>query len=109
MKILLIVMLYTIIYANNIEGKHDKGLVYYKYIFQKELKYSGKDFTVKHTKKEWTQLFENNSDGFKKEFMGITPDLDKLLISKKFSTISPHIEAFATHYAKDSGQSPQCK
>lgn len=89
-------------------GSSDRGLTYYKYLFKSELGYNGSVFTAKYTAKEWKALFANDAKGFKKEFGGISPKLDALYKTEKFKKLLPHIEAFAIHYAKDSGYSPHC-
>ena len=110
MKKLLLIFLFMSVFVNaQYEGGSvDKGLTYYKYLFKKELNYNGSVFTAKFIAKEWENLFENNADGFKKEFSGATSKLDNLLNSEKFERIAPHIRAFAIHYSKDSGYSPHC-
>ena len=108
-KILLIsIIVCSSLYGQYDGGSYNKGLTYYKFLFKKELKYNGSVFTAKFTAKEWEELFENNASGFKKEFIGISTNLDKLLNNEKFERIAPHIKAFAINYAKDSGYSPHC-
>jgi hypothetical protein len=106
--ILILLILSCSLFGQYENGSFDKGLTYYKFLFKNELKYDGSVFTAKYTAKEWEELFSNNAEGFKKEFLGITPKLDSLLNSKKFEKIAPHIKAFAIHYSKDSGYSPHC-
>lgn len=104
----LLIFIYGSLFAEYANGSFDKGLTYYKYLLKNELNYDGSVFTAKHTAKEWEKLFENNADGFKKEFSGISTKLDSLLKSEKFEKLAPHIKAFVIHYAKDSGYSPHC-
>lgn len=102
------VLLGCFTYASATEGSKDKGLTYFKFLFKKELGYDGSVFTAKHTEAEWKELFKDDAKGFKKEFSGLTQNIDNLLKSDKFKIIAPHIEAFAIYYAKDSGYSPHC-
>lgn len=110
MKKVLIILIFmsSFVYGQYEDGSPDKGLTYYKFLLKKELKYNGSVFTAKFKAKEWHELFQNNAKGFKKEFRGITTNIDKLLDSEKFEKIAPHIKSFAMHYSKDSGYSPHC-
>ncbi len=107
-SLIILIFLSTFAYAQYDGGSEDKGLTYYKFLFKKELNYNGSVFTAKFKAQSWEKLFDNDAKEFKKEFSGITKKLDKLLNSKKFEKIAPHIKAFAIHYASDSGYSPHC-
>jgi len=107
-SLIVFIFVSSLLYGQYENGSYDKGLTYYKFLFKNELKYNGSVFTAKFKAKEWDKLFQNNAKGFKKEFGGITQKLDKLLNSKKFEKIAPHLKAFAIHYSQDSGYSPHC-
>ncbi len=109
-KIALITLVFmTQCLANELTGSPSKGMVYYKYLMKEQLGERGDTFSKRHTAAAWIELFDNNATLFKKEFSGLTPQLDTLLKSSKFVEIMPHLKAFVVHYAKDKKNHATCE
>lgn len=89
-------------------GDPDRGLTYYKFIILPMIDIKGNEFTIKHTKKEWKELFLDDAKLFKKKYSSLNMDFATFLESKKFKKISKDIESFFVYYAKDSDIKPQC-
>ncbi len=108
-KIVVLLVFTILCMANNTVGSYSKGKVYYKYLIKEKIDIRGDIFAKKHTSREWLALFENNASLFKKQFLGINPQLDELFESPKFLEIMPHLKAFVVHYAKDKKNHAQCE
>ncbi|WP_072681951.1 hypothetical protein [Arcobacter sp. LA11] len=108
MKYILITILSSILLFASSLGDVDKGHTYFRYIINPIINVKGDMFTIKHTKKEWEDLFSNNAQGFKSKYSTINDDFKKFLSSEKFDNIALDLKAFFIYYAKDSDIKPQC-
>ena len=85
-----------------------KGQKYYLKTFKSKFKMNGVKFATLHTQEEWIVLFENEGEGFKKEFSQAYPKSQKLLSNPKVWKKLQHVKDFAIKYASDSGNMPSC-
>lgn len=92
------------VYANDAV----KGQTYYLYILKDKLGYNGAVFAKQHTKAQWQSLFQNKAQGLKTVLIQENKQLESFLNSAKFEKISPYLQAFVQHYAKDVHRSPSC-
>jgi hypothetical protein len=59
------------------------------------------------TQSEWEEAFENDAKLFT-EWHKDTPKAMKLIESKKFKKLAPHLKDFLHYYGSDSGNVPSC-
>jgi len=85
-----------------------KGQKFYLKTFKSKFKMNGVKFATLHTQDEWAALFENEGEGFKKEFIEAYPKSEKLLSNPKVWKKLQHVKDFAIEYANDSGNVPSC-
>lgn len=85
-----------------------KGQTYYLYTLKDQLGYNGDVFAKKYTKAQWKELFANDAKTLKTILLAENEELKTFLYSKKFKKISPFIQAFVQHYAKDAESSASC-
>ena len=85
-----------------------KGQKAYLKALKGKFKMNGTKFAVMHTMEEWTELFEDEGEGFIEEFSALYPKASKFLKSKKAWKKLQHIRDFAIKYASDSGNVPSC-
>ena len=85
-----------------------KGQKYYLKTFKSKFKMNGVKFATLHTQEEWRALFENQGEGFIKEFSERYPKSQKLLNNPKTWKKLQHVRDFAIEYANDSGNVPSC-
>ena len=85
-----------------------KGQKFYLKTFKSKFNINGTKFAALHTQDEWTALFENEGEGFKKEFSERYPKSGKTLANPKVWKKLEHIRDFAIEYANDSGNVPSC-
>lgn len=106
-KLFILILLHFSLYASN-QGDPDKGLTYYKFIIRPMIDIKGNEFTIKHTKKEWEELFLNDAKSFKDKYKTLDSTFSNFLESAKFKKISADLKEFFIYYAKDSDIKPQC-
>ena len=85
-----------------------KGQKAYLKTFKSKFKMNGTKFAALHTQEEWTELFANEGEGFKKEFTNNYPKSKKTLEKKNIWKKLQHGKDFAIEYANDSGNVPSC-
>ncbi len=85
-----------------------KGQKHYLKTFKSKFKMNGVKFATLHTQDEWRELFENNGEGFIREFSERYPKAQKLLSNPKSWNKIQHVRDFAIEYANDSGNVPSC-
>lgn len=85
-----------------------KGQRHYLKSFKSKFKINGTKFAYLHTQDEWEVLFENEGEGFKKEFSVRYPKSRKTLANPKIWSKLQHVRDFAIEYANDSGNVPSC-
>ena len=85
-----------------------KGQKHYLKTFKSKFKLNGTKFAALHTQNEWTTLFENEGEGFKKEFSVNYPKSKKTLEKSNVWKKLQHVKDFAIEYASDSGKVPSC-
>jgi len=107
-KILLLGVLLGSIGSSALMADIKKGQKYYLKTFKSKFKMNGVKFATLHTQDEWKELFENEGEGFKKEFSQAYPKSQKLLSNPKVWKKLQHVKDFAIEYAKDSGNEPSC-
>jgi hypothetical protein len=105
MKSLLISLLLLVsVYADDII----KGQTYYLYTLKDKLGYNGAVFSKKYTKAQWKELFSNEAQELKILLSKENKELKPFLYSEKFNKISPFLQTFVQHYAKDAEHSASC-
>ena len=85
-----------------------KGQKLYLKTLKSKLKMNGTQFTTLHTVSEWEELFENEGEGFIKEFSERYPKSSKVLHKPNIWKKLQHIRDFAIEYGSDSGNVPSC-
>lgn len=85
-----------------------KGQKHYLKTFKSKFKLNGTKFAALHTQDEWTELFVNEGEGFKKEFIQTYPKSKKTLERPNIWKKLQHLKDFAIEYASDSGKVPTC-
>ncbi|PHR59002.1 MAG: hypothetical protein COA44_02310 [Arcobacter sp.] len=85
-----------------------KGQKDYLKTFKSKFKMNGTKFATLHTQEEWTKLFANEGEGFKREFIKNYPKSKKTLAKKNIWKKLQHVKDFAIEYANDSGNVPSC-
>jgi len=98
----------SILFTNVLLADVNKGKRYYMKNFKQKFKLNGLEFVHLHTQQEWEVLFENQAEGFIKEFSKRYPKHEKYLQSEKTKKRLYHVKDFAIMYAKDSGNTPSC-
>lgn len=107
-KIILLGALLGSVGTSTLMADVKKGQKYYLKTFKSKFKMNGVKFATMHTQDEWTALFENEGEGFKKEFSERYPKSQKLLSNPKVWKKLQHVRDFAIEYANDSGNTPSC-
>lgn len=108
MKILLIGLLLGSMGNSVLMADVKKGQKYYLKSFKSKFKMNGTKFASLHTQDEWKVLFENQGEGFIKEFSQRFPQSEKTLSNPNAWKKLEHIKDFAIKYANDSGNVPSC-
>lgn len=85
-----------------------KGQKLYLKTLKSKLKMNGTQFSALHTVSEWETLFENEGEGFIKEFSQNYPKSSKVLHKPNIWKKLQHIRDFAIEYGSDSGNVPSC-
>ena len=107
-KILLLSVLLGSIGSSALMADIKKGQKTYLKTFKSKFKMNGTKFATLHTQDEWTELFANEGEGFKKEFIANYPKSKKTLEKKNIWKKLQHVKDFAIEYANDSGNVPSC-
>lgn len=85
-----------------------KGQKLYLKTLKSKLKMNGTQFSSLHTVAEWEALFDNEGEGFIKEFSEEYPKSSKVLHKPNIWKKLQHIRDFAIEYGSDSGNVPSC-
>ncbi len=85
-----------------------KGKKVYAKFLKKPTGINGAIFSIQHTEDEWSGLFENNADTFRKECISKFPKTKKFISGGRFNKLKDHLKDFLMHYASDSGNIPKC-
>lgn len=107
-KLLLIGALLGSLGSASLMADIKKGQKFYLKTFKSKFNINGVKFATLHTQDEWRALFENEGEGFKKEFSERYPKSAKTLANPKVWKKLQHIKDFAIEYANDSGNVPSC-
>jgi len=108
LKIILVSALLGSVGSSVLMADIKKGQKYYLKTFKSKFKMNGVKFATLHTQDEWRELFENEGEGFKKEFSKNYPKSQKLLSKPNVWKKLQHVKDFAIEYANDSGNVPSC-
>ncbi len=108
LKIVLVSLLLGSIGSSALMADVKKGQKIYLKTFKSKFNMNGVKFATLHTQDEWSALFENEGEGFKKEFGERYPKSQKTLSNPKVWGKLQHIKDFAIEYASDSGNVPSC-
>lgn len=108
LKILLLGALLGSLSSSVLMADVKKGQKYYLKTFKSKFKLNGTKFAALHTQGEWTELFENEGEGFKKEFTQAYPRSKKTLEKSNVWKKLQHVKDFAIEFANDSGNVPSC-
>ena len=108
LKILLIGALLGSVGTTTLMADVKKGQKLYLKALKSKFNINGTKFAALHTQDEWTALFENEGEGFKKEFSERYPKSKKTLAKPNVWKKLQHIKDFAIKYASDSGNVPSC-
>ncbi len=85
-----------------------KGQTYYLKYLKPLLQMNGDEFAQQHLKIEWKSYFKKDAKKFIKKYSKKYPEAAEFLSSETFQKIAPDLEDFATKYAADSGELPDC-
>ena len=107
-KLLLVGALLGSVGTSTLMADVKKGQKLYLKTLKSKLNINGTKFASLHTQDEWTALFENNGEGFIKEFSERYPKSQKTLAKPNVWKKLEHIRDFAIKFANDSGNVPSC-
>jgi len=85
-----------------------KGQKFYLKSFKSKFGMNGAKFASLHTMDEWSELFEDEGEGFIEKYSEEFPRATKVLNSKKMQKKMTHLRDFVIEYANDSGNVPSC-
>ena len=88
------------------DGSADTGQRIYLKMLGDQTGLNGADFAAQHTIAEWNALFEGNGEKFVEATSAKFPKTKAYLSGDAFAKHLPHLNAFMTQYAKDSGNFP---
>ena len=108
LKILLLGALLGSLSSSVLMADVKKGQKHYLKTFKSKFKLNGTKFAALHTQDEWTELFKNEGEGFKKEFIQAYPKSKKTLERANIWKKLQHVKDFAIEFANDSGNVPSC-
>ncbi|GHS84902.1 hypothetical protein FACS1894103_6050 [Campylobacterota bacterium] len=90
------------------DGSADTGQRIYLKMLGDQTGLNGADFAAQHTIAEWNALFAGNGEKFVEATAAKFPKTKEYLSGDAFAKHLPHLSAFMTLYAKDSGNFPSC-
>jgi hypothetical protein len=107
-KTLLVALMLTTAVGSALNADVKTGQKYYLKILKSKLGMNGTQFAGQHTQDEWEELFENQGEGFIKEYSAQYPNAAIFLQNPKSWKKLQHIRDFAIEYGSDSGNVPSC-
>ena len=106
MKILSIILIAGMLVAANADSK--TGQKNYLKLLKSKFNMNGTKFSAEHTVAEWESLFNNNAEGFIKEYGERFPTAKAILENTENKEKLQDIGDFAKEYGSDSGNVPSC-
>lgn len=106
MKLLSILLVAGLFMTASADSK--SGQKYYMKLLKNKFNMNGTKFSAEHTVSEWESLFENNAEGFKKEYSEKYPEAKAILENSENNNKIQDIGDFAKEYGSDSGNVPSC-
>lgn len=104
----LTILFVSLMLSSSVFADSDRGQTYYLKFLRPYFEYNGQVFAQQHLKIEWKRYFKKDAERFITKYSKKHPDAEQFLKSDKFQKIAPHIKDFATKYAADSGELPNC-
>ncbi len=108
MKQFILVVALIFLGANTLYADAAKGQKVYLKKFKSHFDMNGAKFAALHSQDEWEELFEDNAEGFIKEFSERFPKAAPYLSNPKTLKKIMLIQDFVIEYANDSGNVPSC-
>ena len=108
MKSFIIMMTVVLLGASSLYADAAKGQKVYLKKFKSQFDMNGAKFAATHSQDEWEELFEDDAEGFIKEFSERYPKAAPYLSNPKTLKKIMLIKDFVIEYANDSGNVPSC-
>jgi hypothetical protein len=108
MKKILSIIAIAALLSSSVYADVKTGQKTYLKLLKNKFNMNGTKFAAEHTVEEWTELFNNNAEGFIKEYSTKFPNAEATLTNIENKDKLQDIGDFAKEYGSDSGNVPSC-